>query len=103
MKNQSKYSNEKMVLSFTYRWVPFVDLRQKCCFQARRKVLKTGGARYTKGIEESEFLGKFLGVSPKKQGVYVHPRHPPFRFYTPSLQSNHFYRGFIFRFSHRFE
>ena len=45
--------------------------------QARRKVLKTGGVRYTKGIEESEFLGKFLGVSPKNRGCTCTPGTPP--------------------------
>ena len=40
-------------------------------------MLKTGGARYTKGILESEFLGKFIGVSLKNRGCTCTPGTPP--------------------------
>ena len=47
--------------------------------QARRKVLKTGDARYTKGSLESELLGEFIGVSPKNRGCTCTTGTPPFR------------------------
>ena len=41
--------------------------------QARRKVLKSGGARCTKSFLKSEFLGKFAGVFRKNRGYTCTP------------------------------